>query len=96
MVDSSDRERLDSSNGCGRSARNELHELLEADELRDAALLVLANKQDLPNAMREQELSDRLGLDTLQNRQWFVQPASVRAGEGLFEGLDWLAHALGA
>ena len=32
-------------------AREELEHLLDADELRDACVLVLANKQDLPYAM---------------------------------------------
>lgn len=38
MVDSNDRERMG-------DARTELFRILEADELRDASLLVLANKQ---------------------------------------------------
>ena len=33
------------------SARDELHRMLNEDELRDSVLLVFANKQDLPNAM---------------------------------------------
>lgn len=41
---------------------------LEEDELRDAVLLVFANKQDLPNALTVSELTDRLGLHALRNR----------------------------
>lgn len=44
VVDSNDKERVD-------EAREELHRMLSEDELRDASLLVFANKQDLPNAM---------------------------------------------
>ncbi|KAL2595553.1 hypothetical protein AAZX31_11G051100 [Glycine max] len=44
VVDSNDRERI-------LEARDELHRMLREDELRDATLLVLANKQDLPNAL---------------------------------------------
>merc|ERR1712151_1084656 len=33
------------------SARDELMKILNEDEMRDAVLLVFANKQDLPNAM---------------------------------------------
>jgi signal recognition particle receptor subunit beta len=41
---------------------------LQEDELRDAVLLVFANKQDLPNAMSAAELTDKLGLNQLRNR----------------------------
>ena len=40
LVDSNDRERLS-------EAKDELHKMLQEDELRDASLLVLANKQVL-------------------------------------------------
>lgn len=42
---------------------------LREDELRDAVLLVYANKQDLPNAMNASELTEKLGLGHLRNRQ---------------------------
>jgi len=44
------------------------------DELRDAVLLVFANKQDLPNAMTAATLTDKLGLQSLRNRQWCDPP----------------------
>merc|ERR1712048_185461 len=44
VVDSSDRERVE-------DAREELFKMLSEEELREAAVLVLANKQDLPCAM---------------------------------------------
>lgn len=40
------------------------------DELRDALLLVFANKQDLPNAMNAAEITDKLGLHSLRQRHW--------------------------
>lgn len=42
----------------------------EQDELRDAVLLVFANKQDLPNAMNAAEITDKLGLHSLRQRHW--------------------------
>ena len=42
---------------------------LQEDELRDATLLVFANKQDLPNAMSASELTDKLGLQDLRGRK---------------------------
>lgn len=35
--------------------------MLNEDELRDAILLVFANKQDLPNAMNAADLTEKLG-----------------------------------
>eukprot|EP00051_Salpingoeca_urceolata_P035786 m.31281 g.31281 ORF g.31281 m.31281 type:complete len:187 (-) comp9710_c0_seq1:182-742(-) len=87
VVDSSDTERLG-------EAREELHAMLRTDELRDATLLVLANKQDLPNSASSSELTKRLDLHTLTNRTWFIQPTCAPRGEGLFEGLDWMAREL--
>ena len=46
--------------------------MLNEDELRDALLLVFANKQDLPNAMNAAEITDKLGLHSLRQRQWYV------------------------
>ncbi|MFQ6650868.1 hypothetical protein Gotur_022997 [Gossypium turneri] len=45
--------------------------LFETDELRDAVLLVFANKQDLPNAMNAAEITDKLGLHSLRQRHWY-------------------------
>jgi hypothetical protein len=33
-------------------------------------LLVFANKQDLPNAMNAAEITDKLGLHSLRQRNW--------------------------
>ncbi|BHF81455.1 hypothetical protein SprV_0702458500 [Sparganum proliferum] len=87
VVDSNDRERID-------EVREELHSMLNGDELRDAALLVFANKQDLPNAMQASEITQRLGLSALHGRQWYVQATCVISGTGLYEGLDWLSNTL--
>ena len=40
-------------------------------------LLIFANKQDLPNAMNAAEITDKLGLHSLRNRNWYIQ---VRGG----------------
>ena len=94
VVDSNDRERIDDGSGYDHSAKDELNRMLAEDELRDAVLLVFANKQDLPNAMKVQEVTERLGLNKLRNRQWYIQGASAPTGDGLYEGLDWLSATL--
>uniref|UniRef100_A0A8D2JNI9 ADP-ribosylation factor 4 n=2 Tax=Sciuridae TaxID=55153 RepID=A0A8D2JNI9_SCIVU len=67
---------------------------LEEDELQDAVLLLFANKQDLPNAMAISEMTDKLGLQSLRNRTWYVQATCATQGTGLYEGLDWLSNEL--
>ena len=53
---------------------------LQEDELREATLLVFANKQDLPNAMTASELTDKLGLQNLRGRKvaWGWHEPSMR------------------
>lgn len=51
--------------------------MLAEDELRDAVLLIFANKQDLPNAMNAAEITDKLGLHSLRNRNWYVMTWSA-------------------
>merc|ERR1719195_1816749 len=75
-------------------AREELANMFAEDELRDAVLLVFANKQDLPGAMPTAEVSQKLGLNDMRNRPWFIQSACATTGDGLYEGLDWLSRTL--
>merc|ERR1711935_412892 len=84
VVDSNDKDRVG-------EAHDELHRMLSEDELREAIVLVFANKQDLPNAMSVAEVTDKLGLHSLRNRKWYIQATCATSGEGLFEGLDWLS-----
>jgi small GTP-binding protein len=84
VVDSNDQERIG-------KARDEIHRMLREDELRNAVVLVFANKQDLPNALSCSEVSQRLGLSSLKH-QWFIQGACATTGQGLTEGLDWLSE----
>ena len=87
VVDSSDRDRI-------QDAKEELQKILAEQEMEDAALLVLANKQDLPNAMTAAEVVDKLELQALRRRQWFIQSTCAPTGDGLYEGLDWLSRTL--
>lgn len=94
VVDSNDKERIDEQSGTEQSAKEELHRMLAEDELREAILLVFANKQDLPNAMSVNEVTERLGLNQIRNRQWYIQATCATTGDGLYEGLDWLSTTL--
>ncbi|XP_054717116.1 ADP-ribosylation factor 4 [Uloborus diversus] len=87
VVDSNDKDRIS-------EAQDELSKMLKEDELSEAVLLIFANKQDLPNAMPASELTERLGLNSLRNRRWYIQATCATQGDGLYEGLDWLSNEL--
>ena len=55
MIDSTDRERISVS-------KEELHRMLESDELHKASVLVFANKQDVAGCMTATEISQQLSL----------------------------------
>ena len=88
VVDSCDPDRI-------AEAKEELDAILGNDILRDACILVYANKQDLPHAMAPATMMDKLGLSSqYRNRQWHVQGTVATSGSGLYEGLDWLSTVL--
>lgn len=64
--------------------------MLNEEELRDAALLVFANKQDQPGAKGAGEISEALKLGELRDRNWSIVACSAIDGKGLDEGMDWL------
>ena len=83
VIDSADRERLD-------IAKQELDLMLQEEELRGAPVLIMANKQDLPNAMNELEIAQGLGLTDIKNRKWSLFKVSAVQGTGLEEAFQWL------
>lgn len=87
VIDSSDLERVEES-------AEALNGLMDEDKLRDAKILVYANKQDLPGAISCPELVDKLGLFKRQGRKWHMQGCSGKTGDGLIEGMDWLSNEL--
>ena len=68
--------------------------MLEEEELKDAILLVFANKQDSKGALNSSQVSEGLGLSDIKNRQWSIQETSALKGSGLFEGFDWLVTCI--
>jgi ADP-ribosylation factor-like protein 1 len=83
VVDSTDLDRL-------TTASEELAAMLAEEELRDAALLVFANKQDQPGAKGAGEISEALELANLKDRNWSIVGCSAIDGRGVSEGMDWL------
>ncbi|KAL6781677.1 hypothetical protein ACKKBF_B09030 [Auxenochlorella protothecoides x Auxenochlorella symbiontica] len=89
VIDSTDRARMG-------IARQELANILASPQLAGACILVFANKQDLPEAMSVQELSETLDLVSIKDHNWHVQASCAVSGEGLKEGLQWIARHIKA
>lgn len=87
VLDSADTDRID-------MAKRELRMMLQEPELQNANILVYANKQDLPGAMKASEAAERLELTREKRRRWHVQSACATNGDGLVEGLSWLWDAI--
>jgi len=88
VVDSSDADRV-------QEAKEEFHRILKEMAAEAATIvLVLANKQDLPNCMSTKEVSQKLELNEVSGFTWKVEPTCATTGAGLFEGMDWLIAEL--
>eukprot|EP00744_Colponema_vietnamica_P014643 GILI01020492.1.p1 GENE.GILI01020492.1~~GILI01020492.1.p1 ORF type:complete len:459 (-),score=77.65 GILI01020492.1:76-1254(-) len=87
VIDSTEKERFP-------DAKQLLDCMIIADNQLDGVpVLVMANKQDLPQAMPLEQIALEL-RNSLGGRRWCIQGTSATARRGLFEGLDWLAAAL--
>jgi signal recognition particle receptor subunit beta len=85
VIDSGDRERFD-------EAKEALWMVLESEELpSSAAVLIMANKQDISSAMTIEEITTGLKLDSvIGSHPWKIVGCVAPNGEGLYDGLDWL------
>jgi len=87
VVDSTERERIE-------VVKRELQLLLAHEDLQGAVILVLANKQDVKGAMTAAEISEKLELHSIKGRSWHIEGCCALTGEGLTEGMDWVAQTL--
>ncbi|CAI0403418.1 unnamed protein product [Linum tenue] len=75
-------------------AKSALEKVLRHDDLRGAPLLVLANKQDLPDAVTAEELGRYLDLKKLDERVYMFEAVSAYDGLGIKGSLEWLVEAM--
>ncbi len=87
VVDSADRERLP-------EVKDELQKVLVEQDLSRMRMLIIANKQDLPGALRAKEIRDALGIPFEHESKIRIQEASAKRYEGLLEGFTWLVHEI--
>jgi ADP-ribosylation factor protein 1 len=95
IVDSNDLARI-------ADVKEELQRYASDDELTGCPMLVLCNKQDLPNAMQCGEIEKAVDLESLRytsdgkQRCINAMPCIANRGEGLHEALEWLSNCLNA
>lgn len=88
VIDSSDKDRLP-------EALSELSKLMSEKELKDAAFLILANKQDIAGCETIESITQQLALYKLCcGHSWHIQSSDAQSGTGLHDGLDWLSQQL--
>ncbi|CDW85096.1 adp-ribosylation factor [Stylonychia lemnae] len=90
VLDSGDTQRI-------MEAKDEIQNLLTNDEAKQVPILIFANKQDLPNAIRGPEMTDMLGLVEYVNKKTptvKVQESSAVQDRGLLEGFEWIVDRI--
>ena len=75
-------------------SKNQFYKLLENEALKNAVILIYANKQDLAGAKRVNEIIQIYELESITNHIWHIQPCSAQTGEGLVTGMKWLSDQL--
>ncbi|CDQ73388.1 unnamed protein product [Oncorhynchus mykiss] len=83
MVDAADHEKVEAS-------RNELHNLLDKPQLQGIPVLVLGNKRDLPSALDEKQLIEKLNLAAIQDREICCYSVSCKEKDNMDITLQWL------
>ncbi|CRK88093.1 CLUMA_CG001878, isoform A [Clunio marinus] len=87
MVDAADLDKMEAS-------RNELHSLLDKPQLAGIPVLVLGNKRDLPGALEETGLIERMNLSSIQDREICCYSISCKEKDNIDITLQWLiAHS---
>ena len=88
VVDSTDSDRFD-------EASEELFDMLKDEAMRNVPVVVIANKQDLSNAVNVDQLVTRLNLNNLpKTHKWFIQGACAINGDGIWEAIRELAEMI--
>ncbi|XP_069489689.1 ADP-ribosylation factor-like protein 8A [Ambystoma mexicanum] len=83
MVDAADQEKTEAS-------KNELHNLLDKPQLQGIPVLVLGNKRDLPGALDEKELIEKMNLSAIQDREICCYSISCKEKDNIDITLQWL------
>ena len=85
---------IDTHDDTYDDSKAQFYKLLENETLKNAVILIYANKQDLPGAKNVSDIIRIYELDTIKDHIWHIQPCSAQTGEGLITGMKWLSDQL--
>ncbi|EPS69351.1 hypothetical protein M569_05414 [Genlisea aurea] len=75
-------------------SKSALEKVLRHEDLQGAPLLILANKQDLEDAVSVDKISRYLDLKKLDERVYAFQAVSAIDGRGIKESVNWIVNAM--
>jgi GTPase SAR1 family protein len=64
--------------------------ILQNPKFLKIPILILANMQDLKDAMNAEDIKQALELYNITDRNWIIRESIATTGEGISEGLEWL------
>jgi ADP-ribosylation factor-like protein 6 len=77
-------------------AKDELETMLAHQSLPQGVPIVFfANKMDRPQALSAIECVQNIELDKIHDKPWHIAQSNALTGEGLEEGINWLAQQMG-
>lgn len=84
VVDSSDKIRM-------VVAKDEFERMIKHPDLGNVPVLFYANKMDRREAVSSVKVSALLELEQIHDKAWHICASNALTGEGLHEGIEWLA-----
>ncbi len=72
------------------TAKKELHELISKPSLEKIPLLVLANKNDIPNALNSKQIIDKMDLTSIAGREVSCYSISAKNANNIDKTMEWL------
>ena len=87
VIDSHDDEYFEES-------KIQFHKLIHNAALKNATILIFANKQDIQGAKGVNKLIQEYEFFKIKDHIWHIQPCSALKGEGLITGIKWLSEQL--
>ncbi|KAK3151818.1 hypothetical protein QOZ80_3AG0251010 [Eleusine coracana subsp. coracana] len=75
-------------------AKSTLERIIHHEHLKAAPILIVANKQDLPGVIGDEELARLLHLKELDDRPYMFHAVSAYDGRGIKSGIDWLVEQM--
>lgn len=88
VIDSAAPDRFD-------EAKDELWtRFLKNQNFEPIPILILANKQDLPEAVESGIIAQKLNLHTVKSHSYSIMPCSAKSGQNVQEAMTWLVDRI--